>query len=216
MTRTQSRALVKGLISVRNALIFAVVLGLLGTFILALFTNLLTTFIALAGFVVYVFWYSIWKYRTRHGTLIGSIAGAVPPVVGYCAVSGRVDACALIIFAIIVLWQMPHFYAIAIYRMGDYAAASIPVLPIVKGMHNTKVHMLLYVIAFTLAALMLFVFGYTGYAYLAVAALLGIAWLWLSIKGFKCANDKIWARKMFRFSLVTVTLLCAMISIDLA
>jgi protoheme IX farnesyltransferase len=214
MARTRNRPLVKGTISVQNARIFAVLLGILGALTLAFLTNLLTLAIALAGFAVYLFGYTIWKYRTHYGTLIGSVAGAVPPVVGYCAVSGRIDACALIIFAMIVLWQMPHFFAIAMFRQDDYSAASIPVLPITKGSRVTKIQMLLYVVAFTVAATMLFLLGYTGYVYLAVSLLLGLAWFMLSLKGFKCDNDKIWARQMFRFSLVAVTTLCIMITID--
>jgi protoheme IX farnesyltransferase len=109
---------------------------------------------------------------------------------------------------------MPHFFSIAIYRIHEYTAASVPVLPITKGIHVTKVHMVLYIIAFTVAALLLTAFGYTGYAYLIGAALLGSAWLYLSIKGFKAVNDHLWARKMFQFSLVLITALSLMISLD--
>jgi len=214
MARTKHRALVKGVISVKSALIFAIILGCLGFAVLGLFTNLLAAAAALAGVIVYVLFYTIWKYRTVHGTLIGSVAGAAPPAVGYLAASGRFDMGALLIFLIVVLWQMPHFFAIALYRIDEYAAASIPVLPIKRGAYATKVQMLLYVIAFSAAALMLPLLGYTGYVYMAVASLLGIAWLWLSVKGFKSDNDKVWARSMFRFSLVVITLMCAMISFD--
>lgn len=214
MARTKNRALAKGLISPRNALLFGIALGLFGAYLLASFTNLATVSAALLGLLVYVFWYSFAKYRTVHGTLIGSIAGAIPPVVGYCAVTGRLDAAAVILFAIIVLWQMPHFYAIAIYRMQDYAAASIPVLPIVKGLRATKVQMILYIIAFITASAMLTALGYTGNGFLIVASLLGAAWLWLGIKGFKCASDKMWARKMFIFSLVVVMVQSIMIPLS--
>ena len=214
MERTKNRAFAKGLISVRNAMLFAIALVMIGIFILAFYTNLLTAFIAFAGFFFYVVMYSFWKYRSVYGTLIGSLAGAVPPVVGYCAVSNSFDGGAFLLFVILVLWQMPHFFAIAIYRFDDYLAASIPVLPVKRGMYVTKVQMLLYTIAYIIATLMLTVFGYTGYAYLSVAALLGLTWLYFSIKGFNCSNDTLWARNMFRVSLVIVTALCFMISVD--
>jgi protoheme IX farnesyltransferase len=194
--------------------VFGSCLHLLGILILGFYTNLLTLLIALLGFSVYVFVYSFLKYRTSYGTLIGSVAGGVPPVVGYCAVSNQLDAGALIVFMVIALWQMPHFFAIALYRLDDYTAASIPVLPIIKGIYATKVQMLLYIIAFMVAAGMLTFFGYTGYAYLAVIALLSLGWIVLCIKGFKSENYRLWGRKMFLFSLVVVTMLCAALSVD--
>ncbi len=123
---------------------------------------------------------------------------------------------AAILFMILVLWQMPHFYSIAMYRLTDYSSASIPILPKERGNYVTKIHILLYIIAFIGATIMLMAFGYTGYAYLITALVLGFAWLWLSIKGFKSHNDKLWARDMFRLSLVIITLLCLMISFDTA
>lgn len=216
MLRTKNRALATGAISPRRAIVYAILLGIFGTLFLALFSNFLAMFIALFGFFVYVVLYSFSKYYSIHGTLIGSIAGAVPPVVGYAAASQCFDAGAVILFAIIAMWQMPHFYAIAIYRMEDYARASIPVLPIKKGLQTTKVHMLLYTLAFIGVSCMLFVCGYVGYLYLIVAALLGLAWLGLCIRGFKCKNDVRWARKMFIFSLVVVTGLFGAIPLSVA
>ncbi len=213
MARTKHRPVAAGLISVKHALVFATVLGVLGTCLLATFANLLSMSVALLGLVFYVIFYSFSKYQTVHGTLIGSIAGAVPPIVGYTAVSHRLDLGALIFFVMMVLWQMPHFYAIAIYRIRDYAQASIPVLPIVKGVFVTKVQILLYTIGFLAAALMLTAFHYTGVGYACIAAVLGSAWIWLAAKGFKCANDQVWARKMFIFSLLVITALSAAIFI---
>lgn len=214
MSRTKNRPLVKGLVSGENALIFATILGLIGAEILASYTNILTVGVAFVGFFVYLVLYAFFKYRSFYGTIVGSIAGAVPPVVGYCAVSNRLDVGAFLLFMILVLWQMPHFFAIAIYRFDDYQAASIPVLPVKKGMYITKIHMFFYIIAFTLTALLLTVTGYTGKIYFVVAMLLGIIWLVLCIKGFKIENDARWARKMFGFSLVVIMLLCLTISVD--
>lgn len=214
MARTKNRALPKGLVSLRNALLFANFLALIGISVLAIYTNLLTVFVALLGFFVYLVLYAFLKYRSFYGTIIGSIAGGVPPVVGYCAVSNSVDAGAFILFMIVVLWQMPHFYAIAIYRFDDYAAASIPVLPIEKGMYITKIHMALYIVAFIMTTLMLTLTDYMGYMYGAVAALLGLAWLALCLNGFRIDNDKLWARKMFLYSLMVIMGLCITIPFD--
>lgn len=214
MERTKNRALVKHLISGRNALVYAIFLGLIGVLFLGLYTNLLTLFLALTGFFFYVVMYGIWKRRSIYGTLVGSISGAVPPVVGYCAVSNRFDLGAVILFLILVFWQMPHFYAIAIFRLKDYAAASIPVLPVKKGILVTKIHMLFYIVAFIFATGMLPFLGFTGYRYLVVVTLLGLGWIGMAIKGFRTGNNKVWARKMFVFSLVIIVLLCLMISVD--
>ncbi|MBS0621064.1 MAG: protoheme IX farnesyltransferase [Verrucomicrobia bacterium] len=205
MARTKNRPLPSGRISGTHALIFATLLGSTGAWILFAYTSILAGCIALFGFFFYVAMYSFWKYRSVYGTLVGSISGAVPPVVGYTAVSQQLDLGALILFAILVLWQMPHFYSIAVYRHDDYKAASIPVLPVKKGMRVTKVHMFLYIIAYLIAISLLTFFGYAGYAYLTVGLLTGILWLHLCLKGFKTQDDILWARQMFRFSLIVVT-----------
>lgn len=216
MVRTRNRPLAKGLVSVQSALIFGTIVGLLGTLTLALGTNLLTTAIALFGVFAYVALYTLSKYRTHYGTLIGSIAGAIPPVVGCCAVTGRLDLGALIWFVMIVCWQVPHFFAIAVYRLKDYADGGIPTFPIVKGMRATKIHMTLYTAAFVMAASMLTLCGYTGAFYLTLVLLLGGGWLVLAFKGFKCSSDHRWARKMFIFSLVIVMALCTAIPFSIA
>lgn len=216
MARTKNRPLVTGLISVQNAMIFAILMGISGILILILYTNLLAAALAAVGFFFYVVMYSITKYRSSAGTLVGSISGAMPPVVGYCAVSNHFDLGALLLFTILVLWQMPHFYSIAVYRYHDYIAASIPVLPVVKGMRTTKIHMFWYITAYMIAVLLLMMGGYTGYAYLIVASILGLVWLVLCAKGFKAISDDLWARRMFRFSLIVITVLSIMISVDTA
>lgn len=216
MVRTQGRALAKGLISIKNAIIFAIFLGFIGVLILS-FTNLLTVLIAATGFIVYLVLYAFLKYRSFYGTLVGSIAGGVPPLVGYCAVSDRLDEGALLIFMILVLWQMPHFFAIAIYHYDDYAAVSIPVLPVKKGMYITKIHMLLYIIAFVFTSLLLTVTGHTGYIYGIITGLLGLTWLALCINGFniEASEDRLWAKQMFRYSLVVILGICITIPFDL-
>lgn len=214
MKRTKNRPLAKGLISVKNALVFAVTLEILGNVLLLWYANFLTAFVAGIGFVVYVVIYSFWKSRTIYGTAIGSIAGAVPPVVGYCAVSNQLDLGALSLFAMMVFWQMPHFFAIAMYHLDDYTAANIPVLPVEKGAWRTKIHMTLYIVAFTLVATLLTFFNYTGFVYLAIAGTMGLTWLGLCLKGFRSKDNQIWGREMFRFSLATIAIVCFVIALN--
>ncbi len=212
MTRTKDRVLVRKAISVESASAFGLILGFFGIGLLSVTTTLLATALAACGFFIYVVVYSLSKYRTSQATLIGSIAGAVPPVVGYTAASGALDFAALILFSIVVLWQMPHFYAIAMYRLEDYSRASIPILPIIKGSFTAKVHMLLYLIAFSAACFLLYFYGYAGYSYLTVSMLLSISWLFLACTGFKKqTDDKLWARQMFIMSLVVIMSLAAVI-----
>lgn len=215
MKRTQNRALVSGLISHRNALSFAILIGILGNLILWVFTNPLTVLIAGVGYFVYVVLYSLWKSHTVYATAIGSVSGAIPPIVGYCAVSNQFDAGALIFFLMMVLWQMPHFFAIAVYRLDDYSAAGIPVMPVIKGMQKTKARMILYIIAFIAAAASLTFFNYTGYVYLTTVVTLSLAWLALGFKGFSAKDDQVWGRQMFQLSLVLIMAMCVIIPLDI-
>lgn len=204
MERTKKRAIATGLISGKNAIAFALCLALIGGLILYFYTNILALSVAAIGFFVYVVLYSIWKSRTQYGTAIGSIAGAVPPVVGYCAVSNHFDLGALILFFMLVLWQMPHFFSVALFHLDDYAKAKIPVLPLTKGVLRTKIHMVIYILAFILTAGMLTFFNYTGNLYLVLTMTLGLAWLALCLMGFKSSNDQTWGMHMFRLSLLLI------------
>jgi heme o synthase len=204
MTRTKKRALVTKTIPSKHAIVFAVILGILGFSFLLFYTNALSAFIAFVGFFFYVVMYSIWKRRSVYGTLVGSVSGAVPPVVGYCAVVGQIDAAAILLFIILVFWQMPHFYAIAIFRKEEYAAAAIPVLPVKSGIRQTKIQMLIYIFAFVFAASLLSVLHYTGYVYRAVIIALGIFWIGYGIQGMRTTDEIKWARKMFFISLIVI------------
>ncbi len=211
MERTQMRALVKGLITIRQCIIYAFALLALGIAFLATFANELALGVSLFGFFIYVIVYTYLKYRTHHATLIGSLAGAAPPLVGYCAASGTIDEAAMLIFMIMAFWQMPHFFAIGIYRLSDYQKADIPLLPVVKGVLATKIHMVLYAVAFCTALATLSFKGYTNVFYLIGTGLVSLYWLYLCVRGFWCKNDIAWARKVFGFSLVVVTAFSLMI-----
>lgn len=215
MERTRNRVLAQGLVSPAHAIVYACVLGVAGVAVLYAASNTLAVMLVLMGFVVYVGLYSLWLKRgSVYGTLVGSLSGAAPPVVGYCAVSNEFDAGAAILLLIFSLWQMPHSYAIAIFRFNDYQAANIPVLPVIKGISAAKRQIVLYIAAFVVATLMLTLSGYAGYSYFVVAALSGAYWLWMGVSGYKAVDDTVWARKLFTFSIVTITMLSVMMSVD--
>ncbi len=215
MERTKNRVLVQGLVSLKLALLYATVLGVAGLALLYTETNPLAAMLALIGFVIYVGFYSLYfKRKSVHGTLIGSLSGAMPPVIGYCAVSNSFDFAALTLLVMFSLWQMPHSYAIAIFRFNDYRAAKIPVLPVERGIPVAKRHILLYILAFLIATLMLTFGGYAGLNYLAVAAGMGMYWLYMAWKGYKAVDDTVWARKLFVFSIFTISALSVMMSVD--
>lgn len=215
MERTKNRPLVRGLIDPKISLVYASVLGIAGMALLLVAANVVAMLIAVVGFVVYVGVYSLcMKRKSVYGTLVGSLSGAAPPVIGYCAVTGQFDTGALILLLIFSLWQMPHSYAIAIFRFKDYQAANIPVLPVIKGISVAKNHIILYIIAFMFATLMLAISGYAGYKYLIVAAAVSVWWLGMALSGYKTTNDRVWARKLFVFSIVAITSLSVMMSVD--
>ncbi|MBX4201823.1 heme o synthase [Candidatus Saccharibacteria bacterium] len=214
MERTKKRALVQHTIPVKSALTYATVLGLVGYAILAVYTNWLTVLVGTIGFIVYVFLYTYGKRKTIYSTLIGSISGSAPPVAGYVAVTGSFDGAALLLFLILTFWQMPHFYAIAIYRIKDYKAANLPVLPVVKGIRATKIQIIVYIAAFTVAVVMLSVLGYTGWTYLVVVGAISLAWLRIAYQGLAAKNSEKWARSVFKFSLVVTLAFSFMLSVN--
>jgi protoheme IX farnesyltransferase len=213
MKRTQKRPTVTSKISGRSTLVYAAMLAIIGFVVLGNFTNELTMFLGIAAYVAYIVLYGLAKRHTVHGTLVGTIAGGLPPVAGYAAVTNQLDINALFLFLVLVAWQMPHFYAIAMRRHDEYAAASIPVLPVVKGMHATKVQILVYTSLFIVINILFAMYGAMGYVYAIVMTLLGVLWLAKGIKGFKTANDQDWARRMFLFSLIVLLSLCAMLTV---
>lgn len=203
MERTQKRPLPLGIISIAEAYTFGAIVAAIGFTTLAATTNQVTVNVAAFGFVVYVFLYSFLKYVTTHSTLIGSLAGAVPPVVGYTAVTGHLDWTAFSFYMVMVAWQMPHFYAIALRRIDDYRAGDIPVYPIARGMLFTKLQILLYILPFGYFALQLESAPY----YQIGMAVTTLVWLYLAASGFKAKNTNVWARRIFLFSLIAVMVL---------
>lgn len=207
MARTKKRALVTGAINSWSAIFYGTALGIAGFFILAMYVNPLAAWLVGVGFFVYIFLYGISKRSGTYGTVVGSVAGAIPITAGYCAASGAFDIGAGVLFLILALWQMPHFYAIAIFRGDDYTAARLPVLPVVEGKHVAKIHIIMYIFFFMIAAAALTAFGYAGYTYLAGILVLAAWWLRLAVHGLEMQNeasDIQWARKVFGRSLMVL------------
>jgi heme o synthase len=214
MERTKKRALVTHDVSGQSAIMYAVLLGFAGILLLAGYVNWLTVFIGLVAVLFYVVLYGYFKRRSEHGTLVGTVPGAASLVAGYCAVSGRLDGTALILFMIMVFWQMPHFYAIAIRRKHDYAAAGIPVLPVKRGVAATKKQMVGYIAAYVIAAASLTILGLASYTYLVVMVLIGLVWLRQSLKRSKGKQDTVWAGQLFGLSLIVLTVFSVLLATD--
>jgi heme o synthase len=176
--------------------------------------NLLTISIVLAGFVIYVGVYGLMKRHSIYAPLIGSLAGAAPPLAGYCAVNNRFDSGAVILLLIFSMWQIPHFYSIAIFRLDDYISAAIPILPVRQGVPATRKHIMGYISIFIVVTMLLTFYGYTGYAYLVVGITLGLIWLSVAWRGYKSTDIQRWGRRMFICSILTIFMLSIMMSVD--
>jgi len=216
MERTKTRATVTGKVGRNGALTFCIVLGLLGLLILSVWVNWLTVIIIAFGFVDYVWLYgALSKRRSVHGTLVGSVSGAIPILAGYTAVVDKLDAGAVLLFASLFFWQLPEFYSISIYRKREYAAAGIPVISVVKGVRQTKFQIFVYTLLFVFSSVLLGVIGYAGVFYRLIMLALGLYWLWLAGIGVRTApkGDDAWARRMFHFSMIIILAYCVMLAV---
>ena len=213
MKRTAKRDVASGVIGIRKALIFGIALGVVGFGLLAFLTNTLTVLLGIVAYVWYVAIYGIAKRTTAWSTLIGGVAGALPPVAGYTALAGHIDAGAIILFLILFFWQMPHFYAIAMFRQSDYASAKLPVWSVKYGMKSSKVQILLFTIIFAIVFALPTVFNYTGVVYLVGSLLLSAYWLYKGISLYNKVDDVKWARQMFGVSLLVMLSMSLLIAI---
>lgn len=214
MERTKNRELVRGTIGERAALFYGGLLGVSGFLLLIFYTNLLAVVAAVLGVIFYLGFYTFLKRKTVHAALVGSVSGAVPPVFGYVAGSGVFDLGAIFLFLILVFWQMPHFYATAIFRLNDYMAADIPVFPVSQGIQRTKQHIIAYILGFLFLIFLLGYYGYVSALSTAIISLPSLLWFVFGIRGFASNDAKTWARKMFYISLVVLLVFCAMIVLD--
>lgn len=215
MARTRTRALPAGRLQAKVVFAYGVVLGVVGTAILVLFVNVLTAVLGVIGLLVYVVVYTAWLKRTSYWcTVVGAIAGAMPPMMGYVAVLNKVDAVAVILFAILFLWQPPHFWALGIRRMEEYRAAGFPMLPVVKGVRSTRISMLRYAIPLVPVSLLLYFYDAVGLIYVIGTGALTIGWVVQILRGFREQDDNLWAKKVFVYSINLLMLLCILLIID--
>lgn len=205
MKRTKNRPTVTGEISAKTVLILSILMTVIGVGILTLATPL-AGLLGFLGVFFYVVPYTMWsKRRTIWNTEIGSISGAMPPLIGWAAIQPDITHPAIIgLFFVTVIWQMPHFYAIAIRSHEDYEAAKVPMLPVIKGVKRTFIQTNVYLV---IMVLMSFLFGTLSIGLMLVALILSIGWLVLSMYGSKKMDPSKWAKSMFIYSLVHMTVL---------
>jgi protoheme IX farnesyltransferase len=214
MTRTRRRPLPAGRVAPEYALLFGIVLSVLAVYVLTAFVNPVAAVLSLSGNLFYVFVYTIWLKRTTpQNIVIGGAAGAVPPLVGWAAVTGQVSVPALLMFLLVFAWTPPHFWALALYKRGDYAAAGVPMLPAVRGEEETRRQILAYTVAMVLASLLFYPLGVLGVPYLVAAMVLGARFLWLVARLYRERSDQL-AKRVFLYSMQYLGLLFAAMVID--
>lgn len=214
MKRTAWRPTARGELSDRQALIFSAVLCSAGSALLWFAVNPLTMWLTFATFVGYAVIYTvILKPLTPQNIVIGGASGAMPPVLGWAAMTGEVSPEALILFLIIFLWTPPHFWALALYRVEDYRKAGLPMLPVTHGNEFTRLHVLLYTFILFAACLMPFIYGMSGWLYLVVALGVSIGFTGYAFALWRNYSDAL-ARKTFRFSLIHLSVLFAALLVD--
>lgn len=210
MLRTQERAIASGKVAPERALALGAALGAVGLVDLLIFVNPTAALTAAVGLVMYSYIYTVWlKRKTTLSTVLGGIAGAAPPLVGFAAGSGgSLGFAAWAMFFIFFLWQPPHFLPLAMKRSEEYRAAGIPMLPVVRGFGPTKWQILRYTAALLPVSVLLYAANAESLLYLVTALGLGIWFLVLAIQGLFVEDDLAWARKVFKFSLIYLTVLC--------
>lgn len=214
MERTKNRPSVQGNIPGWHMVALGTTLLVVGTVLLILWTTWLTAAIGIVGFVTYVWLYGAWsKRQSVHGTAVGAISGALPIAGGYAAVAGQFDIGLVIVFLILFFWQFPEFYSISIYRRREYAKAKVPLMSVVHGVRSTTIQIFIYTILYVISTLLLTVFDYTGFVYAAVMAVVGGYWIYLAYVGLGAKDPEAWSRRMFKFSMYTILILCLMLSV---
>ncbi len=202
MKRTENRPIVQGRVKTPHAIIFAILLGVTGTAILVLYINPLTAWLTLASLLGYAFVYTIFLKRTTpQNIVIGGLAGAAPPLLGWTAVTNTIDPHALLLVLIIFAWTPPHFWALAINRKADYAKVNIPMLPITHGNHYTRLHILLYTLILFSVSLLPFASNMSGAIYLLGAVILGLGFIYWAIRLMITKSDDD-ALQMFKYSII--------------
>ena len=214
MARTQDRPLPTGELSSNNVLVFAAILGLLAMLILILFVNTITAALTFLSLIGYAIIYTIYlKHMTPQNIVIGGAAGAAPPVLGWCSITGEVHPYSLLLFLIIFVWTPPHFWALAVAKREEYAKAEIPMLPVTHGPEFTRLQILLYTVLLLIVTLLPYLTGMSGLIYLVSALILGIGFIYFAIQMIRNEDNKT-AMKTFFYSINYLMLLFTAILID--
>ncbi|MDC9729510.1 MAG: heme o synthase [Methyloprofundus sp.] len=214
MARTKNRPLPSGELNSSNVLIFAAMLGMIGMLILILLINTLTAVLTFLSLIGYAIIYTVYLKRlTPQNIVIGGAAGAAPPVLGWCAMTGEVHPYALLLFLLIYVWTPPHFWALAIARRAEYAKVDIPMLPVTHGTEFTRLHILLYTILLFIVTLLPYLTGMSGLIYLIPSAGLSLGFIFFAIKMMRTKDDKT-AMQTFAYSIVYLMLLFAFLLVD--
>lgn len=201
MERTKDRALPTGRMTPGSVLAYGIILGVAGLAVLFTLVHPLTGWLGLLGWFVYIVIYTMWlKRSSTWSTSVGGISGAMPPVIGYCAVTQQVDAGAWILFALLFLWQPAHFWSLAIRRVEEYRAAGFPLLPVVKGIKRTKLQMIPYVVLLLPTGVLFYTCGYVGIYFLIISVIGGGVWLVHTLRGTSAQDTEKWAKTNFLIS----------------
>lgn len=214
MKRTINRPIPQGRVDQKQAAIFAAIIGTIGMIILLFWVNPLCAWLSLASFIGYAFIYTGYlKRATPQNIVIGGLSGAMPPLLGWSAVTGTIEPGALILVLIIFAWTPPHFWALAIHRKDDYAKTGIPMLPVTHGVHVTKIHIVLYTIIMFLITLLPYLTGMSGPIYLLAAIVLGLWFLaWSLLLMFRQKDTT--AMDTFRYSIIYLMVLFVVLLVD--
>ena len=214
MARTRARPMARGDLDTREALIFAAILALIGGALLYFLVNPLTMWLTAATFFGYAFVYTvILKPTTPQNIVIGGLSGAMPPLLGWVAVTGEVASEAVLLVLIIFVWTPPHFWALALYRVEDYKRSGLPMLPVTHGSEFTRLQILLYTILLTATTALPFIIRMSGALYLTAALALGVGFIWYAWKLYREYTDA-WAKKTFAYSLWYLAALFAALLVD--
>ena len=214
MKRTDRRPLVSGKIPVINAITFAAILFIIGSFLLLTFNNFLSWALTVATWIFYAFLYTrILKFAGPQNIVIGGLAGAMPPVLGWVALTGSISPLPLLLVAIIFVWTPPHFWALAIDRIEDYENANVPMMPVVKGIEYTKIQILLYSFLLLACSLLPFAIGSLGIFYFISASSLGLIFIFLAARLMQDKNNS-GAIPFFLYSIIYLTILFVSMILD--
>jgi protoheme IX farnesyltransferase len=217
MARTAKRPIPSGRVTPQEALTFGLTLSAFSVGVMGILVNWLSAGLLAFTIVFYVLVYTMWLKRwTQQNIVIGGLAGAVPPAIGWAAATGTMDVAPLVMVAIIFLWTPPHFWALALYRSGDYAKAGVPMLPVVAGEAETRRQIVIYSVAMVACSLLPSILGHSGLLYTVAAVLGGAGFIWLSVRVLRSPGDTRIAMKLFAYSIFYLFGLFATIIIETA